>query len=487
MKVLAFDFGASSGRAIVAIYENGKVTMEEVHRFSNDPVMVGGTFYWDILRLFHEIKQGISKCVAAGHKDIESIGIDTWGVDFGLLDKDGRLLENPVNYRDKRTVGVKEKAFEVCGKENMYKAAGLQFNDFNTIFQLYSLKLQRPELLERAETLLFIPDLLAYFLTGEKSVEYTIASTSELLDAKKRDYDFGMLEKLGIKKEIMPKIVKPGTVKGKLSSEIAEELGIDRIDVIASASHDTASAVAAAPIKKGESSCFISCGTWSLLGAELDEPIINDVSFAEDFTNEGGVENTIRFLKNISGLWLMQETRRQWIREGEDISFKDIDKMLETEKSADVYIDPTRSEFVAPGNMPKRIDDFLIRTNQKTPESKGQTALCILESLALTYRYYIEALEKILGRKIDVIHIIGGGVKDVNLCKFTANATGKKVTAGPVEATAIGNISVQLIAKGAIKDIESARKQISDVKEYLPEDAGIWAEKYAKFLKIKEL
>lgn len=487
MKVLAFDFGASSGRAIVAIYENGKVTMEEVHRFSNDPVMVGGTFYWDILRLFHEIKQGISKCVAAGHRDIESIGIDTWGVDFGLLDKDGRLLENPVNYRDKRTVGVKEKAFEVCGKENMYKAAGLQFNDFNTIFQLYSIKLQRPELLERAETLLFIPDLLAYFLTGEKSVEYTIASTSELLDAKKRDYDFGMLEKLGIKKEIMPKIVKPGTVKGKLSAEIAEELGIDRIDVIASASHDTASAVAAAPIKKGESSCFISCGTWSLLGAELDEPIINDVSFAEDFTNEGGVENTIRFLKNISGLWLMQETRRQWIREGEDISFKDIDKMLETEKSADVYIDPTRSEFVAPGNMPKRIDDFLIRTNQKTPESKGQTALCILESLALTYRYYIEALEKILGRKIDVIHIIGGGVKDVNLCKFTANATGKKVTAGPVEATAIGNISVQLIAKGAIKDIESARKQISDVKEYLPEDAGIWAEKYAKFLKIKEL
>ncbi len=487
MKVLAFDFGASSGRAIVAIYENGKVTMEEVHRFSNDPVMVGGTFYWDILRLFHEIKQGISKCVAAGHRDIESIGIDTWGVDFGLLDKDGRLLENPVNYRDKRTVGVKEKAFEVCGKENMYKAAGLQFNDFNTIFQLYSLKLQRPELLERAETLLFIPDLLAYFLTGEKSVEYTIASTSELLDAKKRDYDFGMLEKLGIKKEIMPKIVKPGTVKGKLSAEIAEELGIDRIDVIASASHDTASAVAAAPIKKGESSCFISCGTWSLLGAELDEPIINDVSFAEDFTNEGGVENTIRFLKNISGLWLMQETRRQWIREGEDISFKDIDKMLETEKSADVYIDPTRSEFVAPGNMPKRIDDFLIRTNQKTPESKGQTALCILESLALAYRYYIDALEKILGRKIDVIHIIGGGVKDVNLCKFTANATGKKVTAGPVEATAIGNISVQLIAKGAIKDIESARKQISDVKEYLPEDAGIWAEKYAKFLKIKEL
>lgn len=487
MKVLAFDFGASSGRAIVATYENGTLKTEEVHRFSNDPVMVRGTFYWDILRLFHEIKQGISKCVAAGHGDVESIGIDTWGVDFGLLDENGVLLENPVNYRDARTVGVKEKAFEVCGKKNMYKAAGLQFNDFNTIFQLYSLKLQRPEILERAKTLLFIPDLLAYFLTGEKSVEYTIASTSQLLDAKKRDYDFEMLEKLGIKKEIMPKIVKPGTVKGKLSKDIAEELGVGRIDVIASASHDTASAVASAPIKKGESSCFISCGTWSLLGAELDEPIINDVSFAEDFTNEGGVENTIRFLKNISGLWLMQETRRQWIREGKDISFKDIDKMLETEQSADVFIDPTSEEFIAPGNMPKRINAFLERTGQNLPKSKGQTALCILESLALTYRYYIEALEKILGRKIDVIHIIGGGVKDVNLCKFTANATGKKVTAGPVEATAIGNINVQLIAKGAIKDIEEARSQIEDVKEYLPEDKDLWEKKYSEYMKLKEL
>lgn len=485
MKVLAFDFGASSGRAILGVYENGKTEMIEIHRFSNDPVMVHGTFYWDILRLFHEIKQGISKCVAAGHKDIDSIGIDTWGVDFGLLDEDGRLIENPVNYRDKRTEGIKEKAFEICGKENMYKTAGLQFNDFNTIFQLYSLKLQRPEILKRAKTLLFTPDLLAYFLTGEKSVEYTIASTSQLLDAKKRDYDFEMLDKLGIDKNIMPKIVKPGTIKGKLTKEIADELGVGQIDVIASASHDTAAAVAAAPIKKGENSCFISCGTWSLLGSELEEPIINGESFEEDFTNEGGIDNTIRFLKNISGLWLLQETRRQWIREGEDISFRDIDKMLETEKSADIFVDPTNPEFIAPGNMPKRINEFLEKTNQPLPSSKGQTALCILESLALTYRYYIEALEKILGKKIDTVHIIGGGVKDENLCRFTANATGKKVTAGPVEATAIGNINVQLIAKGAIKDIGQARAAATDTKEYFPQDADIWSKKYAKYLSIR--
>lgn len=256
MKVLAFDLGASSGRAILGIYEEGKVTMKEMHRFSNDPVMVHGTFYWDILRLFHEIKQGISKCVAEGHKDIDSIGIDTWGVDFGLLDKDGKLLENPVCYRDARTVGIKEKAFEICGKERMYKTAGLQFNDFNTIFQLYSLKLRRPDILDRAETLLFIPDLLAYFLTGEKSAEYTIASTSQLLNAKTRNYDFTVLEELGIKKEIMPKIITPGTVKGKLTQEIAEELGVKRIEVVATASHDTAAAVAAAPIKKRRKQLF---------------------------------------------------------------------------------------------------------------------------------------------------------------------------------------------------------------------------------------
>ncbi len=485
MKVLAFDLGASSGRAILGIYEEGKVTMKEMHRFSNDPVMVHGTFYWDILRLFHEIKQGISKCVAEGHKDIDSIGIDTWGVDFGLLDKDGKLLENPVCYRDARTVGIKEKAFEICGKERMYKTAGLQFNDFNTIFQLYSLKLRRPDILDRAKTLLFIPDLLAYFLTGEKSAEYTIASTSQLLNAKTRNYDFTVLEELGIKKEIMPKIITPGTVKGKLTQEIAEELGVKRIEVVATASHDTAAAVAAAPIKKGENSCFISCGTWSLLGAELSEPIINDASFSADFTNEGGVENTIRFLKNISGLWLLQETRRQWLREGENISFKDIDKMLETEISAETFIDPTAEEFIAPGNMPERINAFLSETKQPLPKTKGQLALCILESLALTYRYYIESLEKILGKRIETIHIIGGGVKDVNLCRFTANATGKKVTAGPIEATAIGNINVQLIAKGKIENIQKARDEISDIIEYYPKDENIWAEKYKKFTLIK--
>lgn len=486
MKVLAFDLGASSGRAILGIYENGKLQMEEIHRFSNDPVNVNGTIYWDILRLFYEIKTGLLKCVNSGHKDIESIAIDTWGVDFGLLDKDGKLLENPVHYRDARCDGMMEKVFEIIPKDEIYSSTGIQFVKLNTIFQLASLVQNRKELLDRAETLLFTPDLLAYFLTGKMSVEYTIASTSQLLNAEKRDWDYGLIEKLGINKSIFPQIRMPGTVTGQLLPEIAEEAGFDRpVDVIACASHDTASAVVAAPIVKGEKSCYISCGTWSLLGAELDSPLINDQSFSENFTNEGGYAETIRFLKNISGLWLIQETRRQWNREGNDISFKDIDRMLETEVSANVYINPDNDAFSSPGNMPKRIEEYLAATNQPLPKTKGQQALCILESLALTYRFYIENLEKLLGHRIDTIHLIGGGTKDENLCRFTACATKKRVTAGPVEATALGNIAVQLIAKGEIKDIDEARTLLGDVKEYLPKDAELWEKKYADYMKVR--
>ena len=486
MKVLAFDLGASSGRAILGIYENGKLQMEEIHRFSNDPVTVNGTIYWDILRLFYEIKTGLLKCVNSGHKDIESIAIDTWGVDFGLLDGDGKLLENPVHYRDARCDGMMEKVFETIPKDEIYSSTGIQFVKLNTIFQLASLVQNRKELLDRAKTLLFTPDLLAYFLTGKMSVEYTIASTSQLLNAEKRDWDYALIEKLGIKKSIFPQIRMPGTVTGQLLPEIAEEVGFDRpVDVIACASHDTASAVVAAPIGKEEKSCYISCGTWSLLGAELDSPLINEQSFSENFTNEGGYAETIRFLKNISGLWLIQETRRQWNREGNNISFRDIDRMLETEVSANVYINPDNDSFSSPGNMPKRIEEYLASTNQPLPKTKGQQALCILESLALTYRFYIENLEKLLGYKIDTVHLIGGGTKDENLCRFTACATKKRVTAGPVEATALGNIAVQLIAKGEIKDIDEARTLLGDIKEYLPKDTELWEKKYADYMKVR--
>ncbi len=485
MKTLAFDFGASSGRAILGIYENGVLKTEEIHRFSNDPVEAGGTFYWDILRLFFEIKQSLTKCVNLGHPDIDTIGIDTWGVDFGLLDEDGYLLENPVHYRDKRTENIEKSLFQACAKETIYQRTGIQFLTINTLYQLFALKQQRPALLSRAKTLLFIPDLFAYFLTGEKVAEYTEASTSQFLKAEKRDYDFELLRQLGFDTEMFPKIVKPGTVIGHLKKELTDEIGIHPAKVVAVASHDTASAIVAAPIKKGEKSCYISSGTWSLLGAETTEPIINEKSFRSEITNEGGVEDTFCFLRNISGLWLIQETRRQWIREGCELSFKDIDKMLETETSADVFIDPNCPLFTPAGNMPGRISEFLKKTGQNPVKTKGQTILCILESLALTYRYYIEALEDILGHSIDVIHIIGGGTKDKNLCAFTANATGKRVTAGPVEATALGNIIMQLIAAGEIENVEEARKLPFDVEEYTPKDTERWDQKYQQFKKIK--
>lgn len=484
-KVLAFDFGASSGRAILSTYENGKLTLDEIHRFSNDPVMVHGTFYWDILRLFFEIKQGILKCVNSGNGDITSISIDTWGVDFGLLDADGRLLENPVHYRDARSQGMMKEVCKLISQNEIYEKTGIQFVDINTIYHLYSLKKNRPEILDRAETLLFIPDLFAYMLTGQMNVEYTIASTSQLLNAEKRDWDYDLIQRLGFPKKLFKPVQEPGNVIGRISKDIADELGIAQIDVIACGSHDTASAVVAAPIKKGERSCYISCGTWSLLGAEIDKPLINASSFQYNFTNEGGYENTIRFLKNISGLWILQETRRQWIREGDNISFKDIDKMLLTENSANVYIDPDYEPFSKPGNMPAKINAYLQATGQNLPQTKGQVALCILESLAMTYRYYIEQLEKILDEKMDVVHLIGGGTKDVNLCRFTANVTGKKVTAGPTEATAIGNIVVQLISQGAIADMAEGRTLSDDLKTYMPENPIMWEQKYQQFLKYK--
>jgi rhamnulokinase/L-fuculokinase len=486
MKALAFDFGASSGRAILGIYDGKELKTEEIHRFSNDPVTVNGTFYWDVLRLFFEMKQSFAKCVAMGHSDIDTIAIDTWGVDFGLLDKDGRLLDNPIHYRDTHSIGMPEKIFKVYDKQKMYDKTGIEFMNINTLFQLCSLKEKRPELLERAKTLLFMPDLLSYFLTGEKNVEYTIASTSQMLNARERRFDEEMLSDLGLDASILPEIVMPGAVRGKLSQELADEFGIARADVIATASHDTAAAIAATPIREDEKACFISCGTWSLLGAELAEPLINERSFAENFTNEGGAEGKIELLKNICGLWLLQETRRQWNREGCDVSFKDIDNMLLTEKSANVYIDPDYAPFSQPGNLPARINEFLEKTGQIPLTSKGQTALCILESLALTYRYYIEALENILGYTLDTVHLIGGGVKDKNLCKFTANATGKRVVVGPVEATATGNITIQLMAKGEVKDIAQARTiQTEKLETYLPENGEEWNEKYKNYLKYK--
>ena len=376
-RVLAFDFGASSGRAILATYADGKIAMQEIHRFSNDPVNLCGTLYWDVQRLFFEIKQGITKAVHQGGFD--AIGIDTWGVDFGLLDAHGQLVANPVHYRDERTVGMMEKAYEKVPQQELYDRTGIQLMRLNTVFQLVSLAENRPDLLERAETMLLMPDLLAYFLTGAKYAEYSEVSTTQMLDPKTGDWAYDLLERLGIPTRILPKIIDAGTPYGTLRADICDELGCPAVPVIAVCTHDTGSAVAAVPSQKDDF-IYISCGTWSLFGTELKAPIINETSRRFNLTNEGGYGRTARMLKNIMGLWLIQESRRQWIREGFDVSYAGLEREALEIEPFRCFIDPDDPSFEMPGNQPRRVQEYCRRTGQPVPETRGEIMRCIYES-----------------------------------------------------------------------------------------------------------
>lgn len=483
-KVLAFDFGASSGRGIVFEYDGQSLKETEIHRFSNDPVMVNGHLYWDILRLFHEIKQGILKCMSGGHRDIEAIGIDTWGVDFALFDEHGSMMENPFHYRDTRTQGMMELADQKFGNSYLFEKTGIQFNFFNTLYQLMALTEQNPEALQRAKRLLFIPDIFNYFLTGEMKNEYTIASTSQLLDAHSRRWCTELLDKANIPAHLFETPVLPGAIIGNLRPDICEELGCPAVPVVAVGSHDTASAVASVPAEEGENYVYISTGTWALLGAELDSPLINQTAFAHNFTNEGGVEEKIRFLKNIMGLWIIQESRRQWQREGKDYSFADLEQKARASRPLASFIDPDHESFATPGNMPEKIRRFCRETGQPVPETEGEVIRTAAESLALKCAHAVFGLEEVFGKSIDVIHMVGGGIKDTMVCQFIANASGKRVVAGPVEATGTGNAIVQMMALGKIPNLVSARKVIQNAtptKEYLPQDASLWQEAYQRF------
>ena len=486
-KFLAFDFGASSGRAMLATFDGEKITLEEKHRFSNDPVDINGSLHWDVLRLFFEIKQGILKCANSGDRDIDCIGIDTWGVDYGLLDANDKLLGNPYHYRDTRTDGMYDKAFAVVPKEEIYAETGIAFNWFNTLFQLLSAKLSKDVALENAKTMLFMPDLFNYFLTGEKKVEYTIASTSQMFDSRTHTWAKDLLKKLDIPTDIFPEMVYPGQVVGTVKPELAEELGIAEVPVIAVASHDTGSAVASVPVVDEKDFIYISSGTWSLMGVELDSPNVSEDALNYNYTNEGGVNKTIRFLKNIMGLWLIQESRRQWDREGELLSFDELEKQANEATPFASLIDPDYPAFQTPGNMPRRIREYCEKTGQKVPETKGEIVRCIAESLAFKYRQTIEGMEDVNGKKYNSVHIVGGGIKDKMICRFTANATKRVVEAGPVEATSIGNVLVQAMAVGAISDLNEGRKVVKnsfDIARYEPEDSEAWDNAYAKWLEI---
>ena len=486
-KFLAFDFGASSGRAMLAKFDGKKIELEEKHRFSNDPVEINGGLYWDALRLFCEIKQGILNCAHSGDGDIDAIGIDTWGVDYGLLDKNDKLLSNPYHYRDTRTDGMYDKAFAVVPKEEIFNETGIAFNWFNTIYQLLASKLEDDSALKEAKTMLFMPDLFNFFLTGKKRTEYTIASTSQMFDSRTYDWAYNLLNKLGIKTDMFADMIYPGEIVGTLKPELAEELGVGEIPVVAVASHDTGSAVASVPVVDDKDFIYISSGTWSLMGVELDAPNVSEDAMKYNFTNEGGVNKTIRFLKNIMGLWLIQECRRQWQREGTLLSFDELEREAREAEPFASLIDPDYPAFQTPGNMPRRIREYCEKTGQKVPQTTGAIIRAIAESLAFRYRSTVEGMEDVTGKKYSVINIVGGGIKDKMICQFTANATNRTVSTGPVEATSIGNIVVQGIAMGAIKDLKEGRQIVRnsfDITEYKPENTEAWDEAYAKWKDI---
>lgn len=486
-RILSFDFGASSGRAMLGYFEDGLLKARELHRFSNDPVILNGVMYWDIVRLMFEIKKSISLAMAEGGFD--AIGIDSWGVDFGLINRRGQLIMNPVHYRDPRTSGVPEQVFEIVSREAIYEKTGIQLMRFNTLYQLYYLTQKEPELLQQTDKFLLMPDLMAYFLTGEKKCEVTNASTTNIYNPSLKNWDFELCRTLGIPTEIFPPIVSTGETYGTLLPQLCEELNCPPVPVVAVATHDTASAVFSCPAQEKDF-VYISCGTWSLFGTELQQPIINDTAAAANFTNEIGYGHSVRFLKNIMGLWLIQESRRQWRREGSDVGFDVLEKEALEAEPFRCFIDTDAPQFEVPGNLPRRIREYCESTGQYVPQTRGEIMRCIYQSIAMRYKYTFEHLEKLTGKTYQSIHMFGGGIKDSLLCKMTASACGVPVYAGPVEATVMGNIAVACLALNQLPDQAAARKLIresNDIKTYEPQGTDQWQDAYDAFLTASRL
>lgn len=486
IRMLACDLGASSGKVICGELDNEKLFLEEIHRFSNDPVIFLNHIHWDILRLIYEVKQGLLKADKAFPGDISSIGVDTWGVDYGLLGKSGELLDNPYHYRDARTKGMVEKFSKLMMKEKLFHITGLQTAVFNTLYQLLAAKTLENDTLERSKALLLMPDLINYALTGVMVSEYTNVTTTQLYNFDEDDWDDTILKKIGIPKYLFGKVVKPGYVVGNIRENVCKELNISPIKVISVASHDTASAVASIPCKN-ENTAFISTGTWLLVGTEIDKPIISDLVQKYNFTNEGGVSNKINLIKNVVGLWLIQECKRSWEKKGICIGFPELNEMARREKGFISFVDPDDPVFFSQGDMPEKIKEYCKRTNQYIPQSIGQIIRCIEESLAFRCRWAIEKIEEVTSKKIGIIHMVGGGIRDELLCQLIANALGRKVIAGPVEATSIGNIIIQALALGEIRNIEQGREIVEnsfETKEFSPEIFEEWNKNYDRFINL---
>ncbi|MHB1483234.1 MAG: rhamnulokinase [Saccharofermentanales bacterium] len=461
--LLGFDYGASSGRAIVAVWENGKLALDEVHRFANEPVMTEAYYYWDTLRLFHELKEGIRKAIQKYGK-IDSIGIDTWGVDYALLAKDKTLLTNPIHYRDDRTAESIPAVHRNISFEDLYKRTGLAQQTFNTIYQLYSEKMMRPELFSLADKVLYTPDFFAFLLTGEIRNEYTIASTGGLVSATTHDYDPEILEKNGFSREIFPKIIYPGETVGMISPFVAKELEIEPVPVIAVCSHDTASAVLAVPMDSTKCCAYLSCGTWSLIGIETDDAICTKEAMDEGFTNEGGAFGKTIFLKNITGLWLMQSLRKNWAERYEKLSYDFIENQarISYKNNKKFIINPNDPRFNNPLKMIDEIAGYCEEKGQGRPVEIGDLALAIYNGLVNEYAKSIRGLEVIIGSKIEQLNMVGGGIQDKFLSELTYKELAIPVVCGPIEGSAAGNFLMQLVGIGQISTLEECRKVVRD-------------------------
>ncbi len=485
LRMVALDLGAESGRAVVGTFDGDRLAIEDAHRFPNVPVALAGTLHWDFLRLFGEVTNGLRKVAAAG--PVASVGVDTWGVDFGLLDARGRLLANPVHYRDARTEGILDDAFAIVPRPEIYAATGIQLMPINTLFQLYAMARTGDPLLAQADRLLMMADLFHHFLAGTAVAEYTLASTSQCLDPVARDWARPLVERFGIPLRILPPVVAPGTVLGPVRGDLAAATGLDGTRVVTPGSHDTASAVVGTPLAES-STAFLSSGTWSLLGLEVPGPVVTEAALAANLTNEGGVGGTVRLLRNVVGLWLVQESRRALWPADDPPSYEAIVALAEAAPASTAFIDPDDDRFLRPGDVPGRVREFCAETGQPVPEGAGTLIRVILESLALRYAAAIDELERVGGRPVTSIQVVGGGSNNRLLCHLTAGATGLPVRAGPVEAAAIGNVAVQAIAAGELADVAEARALVArsfPLREYEP--TGDWTEARARFASIVAL
>ncbi|MBZ5562857.1 MAG: rhamnulokinase [Acidobacteriia bacterium] len=484
-RFLAFDLGAESGRGVVGTLDNDTLALEEIHRFANEPVEVCGTLHWDVLALYSNLLKGMRAYVARYGDSVEGVGIDTWGVDFGLLGEDGKLLQNPVHYRDARTEGMLQEAARRMLPEELYRCAGVPLSPVNTSVQLLSLRVRQSPLLSQAKTLLMMPDLFNYFLTGQQGCERTNAVSTQLYDPRKRQWSEEAFKKLDLPLSIMPPLVDPGTVWGELHESVRRGVGLKRGVAIAPCTHDTASAVAAVP-GKGRNWAFISSGTWSVVGTLTEECLTSPEAFSAGFFNELTL-GSFFLCRNIMGLWLLQQSRAAWREGGEDLSYEALVRRAARIPESPALINPDDSPFLAPQDMSEAIQAFCARTGQRAPQGPGEETRCILESLALSYRKALEDLSRVLGRRFTRLHVVGGGSRNELLCQLTANATGLPVVAGPVEATVAGNVLVQALAARCLSgsgEIRDCIDRSSQLTEYQPRDQAAWEDRYARYVEI---